>query len=99
EASPDAKVTHFTCSTSAGQINFLQKQIGTREIRDNPWFKERYAMIADRPYLDLTSCSLNTTAGYNLSLRIEREHGFHLHATVNDNDPLLGFVLSDALSK
>jgi hypothetical protein len=102
EVSPSCNITYFTLATNAGQFNYL----GSSQSVKLSAFKNRkepngiLSFLAERPYLDVTSLSLNTNNEYNFSVRTDK--GFYINLSTSgqrENNVQQIAPISDALHK
>ena len=102
EVSPNCTVNYFSFYTNSGNINFLGSNAGVvaSALRERGEFKAGYASLVDRPFLDVTNGSLNTTDGFNFSIGSDK--GFHIKVTTSGNRENIFQAIapiSDALHK
>jgi hypothetical protein len=102
EVSPNCSINGFSIGTNAGHINYLPNN-QARKIAD---FKNRndnngqLSFLSSRPYLDISTLSLNTTDEYNFS--IAKDKGFYLKLTTSgqrESDSQRIAPITDSLQK
>jgi hypothetical protein len=101
EVSPDCVITHFNLSTNAGNINFPsggQTKISTFKNRKEP--NGILAILAGRPYLDITGLGLNTNNDYSFAIATDKGFCIRLSTSgIRENDFQRIIPISDALHK
>lgn len=78
EASPSQSINYFVVFTNTGQLNLLGPAGASRvpDVRQRGHFSNILTFLTERPWLDVTGVSLNTTAEYNLAVRTDK--GFYI---------------------
>jgi hypothetical protein len=102
EVSPDCMITSFYLATNSGSINYLP---GNQHVKVSA-FKNRndqngiLSFLVTRPFLDVTSLSLNTNDNFNFTVRTDK--GFYIGLnTTGDRDSNVQKIapVTDALNK
>jgi hypothetical protein len=102
EVSPSCIINHFTLGTNTGQFNYIaagstSKLSAFKNRKDSGGI---LAFLNERPYLDVTSLSLNTNNEFNFAVRTDK--GFYIALNTSgsrDSNAQTIAPISDALHK